>query len=139
VEAHVARILLVEDVSELRQQLRSALDPAHETCDAVSARDALRRLDEQPFDLVISALVLETGDYQEDGLAVVRKATATVPPVPAIIVASYSIPRTCVEAIEAGVFDYVERNSPGVDFVRLLRHKVSSALAQPRKLVVADS
>jgi DNA-binding NtrC family response regulator len=139
VEARVARILLVEDLSELRQELRSAVDASHETCDACSAREALGRLDEQAFDLVICALVLETGDYMEDGLAVVRKATRSVPPAHAIIVASYSTPRTCVDAIEAGVYDYVERNSPGIDFVRLLRHKVSSALARPRTVVVAKS
>ena len=123
----MARILVVEHVEELAEELRAAVGTGHETIPAASRSDALRVLQVDIVDLVITALVLETGDYRE-GLDVIRAARERNPAVQAIIVTSYSTPATCREAIGVGVFDYIERNSPGLDFFEFLRCKIALAL-----------
>src|SRR5437867_2428180 len=123
----MARILVVEDVEELAEELERAVGPGHSVFCAGSRTQALRALEEEVFDLVVTALVLETGDYN-DGVSVVRAARQKNPVAQTILVCSYSTPEACREAIRAGVFDYIERNSPGIDFYELLRWKIALAL-----------
>jgi len=124
----VSRILLVEDVADLATELQASVPEGHEIIVAISRSEAVGLLDREPIDLVVTALVLEAGDYS-DGLAVTRAAADRPLPIPAIIVASFSTPETCLKAIQAGAFDYIERNSPGIAFERLLGWKISKALA----------
>ena len=123
----MARILIVEDVAELAEELRSAAPEGHELVSIASKEGAVEYLKEISVDLVVTALVLETGDYQ-DGLTVVRTSRQTSSTCKAIVVSSFSTPETCLEAIRAGAFDYIERNSPGIDFVGFLRWRMSIAL-----------
>jgi DNA-binding NtrC family response regulator len=123
----MARILIVEDVAELREELRRAVDAEHDVFGAASAAEASSFLHSSAVDLVITAMVLETGDYT-DGLGVVRSVTARNPAARAIVVTSYSTPEMCVKAIRAGVFDYIERNSPGINFFEVLRWKIRLAV-----------
>jgi DNA-binding NtrC family response regulator len=124
----MARILIVEDAEELADELRTAVGPDHEITVLTNSGEAIRFIDANPIDLLVTALVLETGDF-EDGLRVVSAARRSHPAPQAIIITSYGTPETCVQAIGAGAFDYIERNSPGIDFVQFLRWKVSLALA----------
>jgi DNA-binding NtrC family response regulator len=123
----VGRILIVEDVAELAEELMRAAPHGHELVRAASTAEAIARLNDERVDLVVTALVLER-DF-EDGLKIAKAAAARVTPCPAIIVTSYGTPQTCGAAIRERAFDYIERNSPGIDFGELLRWKMSLALA----------
>jgi len=124
----VARVLIVEDLAELADEMRAAVPADHNVAYAKSRQAALAELDRTAADVVITALVLETGDY-EDGVAVTRAALVRNPACRVILVCSYSTPDTCIAAIRAGVFAYLERNSPGLDFAAMLRWQVVTALA----------
>jgi CheY-like chemotaxis protein len=131
----VAQILIVEDVRELAEEMRSAMGTGHDISFAARSSEAAQRLQDAQVDLVVTALVLETGDYR-DGLRVVEAAHDSPRPVPVIVVASYSTPEVCGRAIRAGAFDYIERNSPGIDFVEVLRWKAAQAL-HPHRMASA--
>ncbi len=123
----MGRILIVEDVLELAEEIARAAPAGHEVVTAVTTHEALRMLEHDRVDLVVTALVLER-DFQ-DGLQVVQAALKVSPTCQTIIVTSYGTPDTCLKAIQARVFDYIERNSPGIDFIELLRWKMCLALS----------
>jgi DNA-binding NtrC family response regulator len=125
----VARVLIVEDLPELADELRTAVPFGHDVVAATSKREALGALAEHAADVVITALVLDTGSYG-DGVAVTRAALERHSACRVIVVSSYSTPESCVAAIDAGAFDYIERSSPGIDFARVIRWKIAAALAR---------
>jgi len=126
-------VLVVDDLQELGSELEDAVGPGHEVVRVTSRLEVLRYLKQHDVALVITGLVLETGDYR-DGLSLLSSARQRNRHAQAIVVASYSTPEACLAAVQAGVFDYVERNSPGIAFVELLKRKVALALEYERTL-----
>lgn len=124
----MARVLIVEDLPELAEELEAAVPAGNDVVLAVRSQDARDELSHRSADVVITALVLETGDY-EDGIRVIDAALKSNPACRVIVVCSYSTRETCVAAIRAGAFAYIERNSPGIDFPAMLRWQVLAALA----------
>ena len=81
------RVLLVEDDDDNRELMTEVLEAAgYQVVTAASGREGLRKLSEQPADVVIT----DVGMPGMGGLEVARAAKEIVPRVPVVIVTGYA-------------------------------------------------
>ncbi len=104
----VKRILIVEDQATLAfflaQSLMSeALD--YEVLTAGDAETAVSRMEEKPFDLVISDIVLP----QMDGLSLLRQTLKQWPRTRVILMTAYGSADIKERASRMGAFAYIEK------------------------------
>ena len=114
----MATILVVDDESGIREFISDALtDVGHAVIQASDAREAVQRLEDQPFDLVVLDLNMpgDTG-----GLDVLRRARAEWPEMQAIVLTAHGTIETAVEAMRLGAFDFLQKPISGPDELRRL-------------------
>ena len=100
----LGRLLIVDDEVELMNALRDTLTAqGYEAVGVTCGKDALQALAEQPFDIVLSDLMMPG----LDGIALLRQALAIDPNLVAIIMTGQGTIQTAVEAMKSGAFDYV--------------------------------
>ena len=100
------RVLVIDDEELHAQSTAEMLSRAGYTCaTATSGADALRLLDEEPFDLVIADLVM----HDMDGLEVLRQAKKRLPDVEVIIMTGYASVESAVEAMQQGAATYLRK------------------------------
>jgi signal transduction histidine kinase len=126
-EAPVSRILVVDDENGPRQALRMLLKEDYEVEIAESGPDALLRLEEGPFDLVITDLRMP----RVSGVELLRQVKLGYPDTEVIILTGFGQLRTAMKAVEYGAFAYLEK--PFNNDVML--KQVRSALAKRRSEV----
>jgi DNA-binding response OmpR family regulator len=98
------RILIVDDEPSVRFVLEHTLDHEGYDLDAVgSGADALRKLAETAYDLLLLDLHMEP----VDGMTVFQTAREIDPDVVVIILTAYSSVESAVEALRLGAFDYL--------------------------------
>ena len=120
------RILVVDDTAELRELYRAAVeDDDREVVEASDAASAAELLRKESFDVVVTDLRMER---KTAGLAVLAAARDVDPRTQVIVVTVFGTPEVSVEVMKQGAFDYLLRNSPGLDFFAVLRHKINLAL-----------
>lgn len=101
----VARILVVDDDPQIRRVLRMTLvSKGYEVTDARSGEEALLRLEESKFDLVL----LDINMPGQGGLATCRHIRRD-PDIAIIMLTVHSTERDKVEALDAGADDYVTK------------------------------
>ncbi|HEY3123493.1 MAG TPA: response regulator transcription factor [Thermoanaerobaculia bacterium] len=126
----MSHILLVEDEPGMRKVVRDALERAgHEVDTAVDGRDALDRLGEQSFDLIVTDLNMpELGGREL--VQEVRKSSR----VPILVLTVRNDEREKVALLDAGADDYVTKPF-GVDELlaraRALLRRTDSGRAAP--------
>lgn len=99
-------ILVVDDDAPLRELTREILEAdGHEVVCASSARIALARLKEKPFDLLLADLVMP----DVDGLWLLREARSHHPDIEVIIMTGYGGIDSAVAAIKEGAYDYITK------------------------------
>lgn len=130
-------ILIVDDDTRIRTQLRGALLKDGYTIDTVSnGRAALGLVTRLLPDLVISDL-----DAPEiDGLALIRESRSLGHEMPIILVTACGSLRTAVDGIRAGAFDYISKPFILDDVRRVVRRalqhiKLSRTRQQPEDQV----
>jgi DNA-binding NtrC family response regulator len=102
----MARILVADDHDALRRGLALALSTAgHEVEEASNGNQALERLHEGYFDVVLSDLRMGGSD----GLDVLRTTKSLHPHVSVILMTAFGSVTTAVEAMKHGAFDYVQK------------------------------
>ncbi|MPZ19089.1 MAG: response regulator [Luteitalea sp.] len=102
----MGRILVADDHDSLRHGLGEALaDAGHEVVEARNGNDALARLHERHFDVVVSDLKMGGSD----GLEVLRTARMLHPSCGVIVMTAFGSVNTAVEAMRHGAFDYVPK------------------------------
>ena len=102
----MALILVVDDQRPLRQTVGIALSRAGHTVDeAGAAAEAIRRVDETIYDLVITDLKL--GD--QDGLAVLEAVKARDQDTEVLVVTAYGSIESAVQALKGGAHDYLQK------------------------------
>jgi two-component system, NtrC family, response regulator AtoC len=103
----MARVLIVDDEEGIRSVLADSLVSAgHETEEAENVRQALDRLNDGPFDVLMSDLRMP-GDL--DGMDLVRHARAQWPAMQVIVLTAHGSVNVAVEAIKLGAFDFIEK------------------------------
>lgn len=118
-------LLIVEDESALRAAIAAQLtDRGYDVQEAGSGEDALARLAEFAFDIIITDLRLPG----IDGSAVVEAAVGRYPDIIAIVVTGYGTVKDAVEAIKRGAWDFVSKPFQ----IDELLHALDSAIEQRR-------
>jgi len=122
----MAKILVVDDESDLRGQLKWAAEgTGREVIEADNGKQAIKLIQEHNFDLVITDLKMET---ESIGLDVLKAAKEKDILTQVIVITAYGTPAISVDAMRLGAFDYLERSAPGTESLEMIRLKVPLAL-----------
>lgn len=118
-------VLVVDDEVESQRALIQALKREKYKVEGVSsAADALRKLVEKPFDLVITDIRME----RVDGMELMRQVRSRWPDTLVIVMTAFASIDTAIRAIHEGAYDYLSKPYE-VDDLRLT---VRRALDQSR-------
>jgi two-component system, NtrC family, response regulator AtoC len=118
-------LLIVEDEAPLREAVAEQLaDQGYQVVQASSGEEALARLAEFAFDIVITDLRLPG----IDGGEVLETAVELYPDIIGIIVTGYGTVKSAVDAIKRGVSDFITKPFQFEE----LQHVIDSALEQRR-------
>jgi len=102
----MGRILIADDHDALRHGLARALAAAgHQVEEAPNGNNAIERLHDGHFDVILSDLKMGGSD----GLEVLRTAKALHPSTAVILMTAFGTVHTAVEAMKSGAFDYVQK------------------------------
>jgi DNA-binding NtrC family response regulator len=101
-----ARILIVDDEEIVIRSCMRILDSSDFQVEAVQdGREALRKVEENPYDVMILDIMMPN----IDGLEVLRRVKETHPNVDVIMVTGLSQIDTAVQAMKLGAFDYISK------------------------------
>lgn len=100
------RILVVDDEKFFQDLFKDVLaDAGHATRTAASAEEALARLGEEGFDLLLTDVVMPG----QDGIALVREARRRDPDLEAVAITGHEDVRLAVQAMKAGCADFLTK------------------------------
>ncbi len=117
------RVLVVDDESGVRQVLVNYLSGIGYAVDsAQDGSDALEKLEEEPFDLVITDLKMPN----MDGRALLQIMADRYPEIPKLVLTGYSTDGDIIHALQTGASDFITK--PIMDFA-ILQHAVEKAIA----------
>ncbi len=103
-EQKLGRVLIVDDEVELANALRSSLTAqGYEAVAFTSGKDALKALETQNFELLLTDLMMP----DMDGVEVLRAALEIDPHLAGILMTGQGTVQTAVEAMKIGALDYV--------------------------------
>ncbi len=123
--ASPGRILIAEDDDLTLELLATVLRrDNYEVVTVTDGQDALDRLAEDPFDLVLSDVQMA----RASGLEVLAAVTKQFPDTPVVLITAYAEPGAAMDAIASGAADYLAKP---VDIVAL-RATVARALERRR-------
>jgi DNA-binding NtrC family response regulator len=101
-----ARILVVDDEEiVVRSCLRILEEGDYEAEGMASGEEALRRIEERPYDVVILDIMMP----RMDGLEVLRRVKESHPDIDVIMVTGLSQIETAVQSMKLGAFDYLPK------------------------------
>ena len=121
------RILVIDDDRGHAEATAESLERSGYSCViATTGSDGAQKIETEPFDLVITDLVMR--DF--NGIEIVRRARAKSPDLEVIVMTGYPSYETAVEALDEGAYDYLDKP---VD-LNVLRAKVRKVL-EKQKLV----
>ncbi len=102
----LGRVLVVDDQRNMRATTAILLRQAgHSVEEAESGGAAIRRVQEEPFDVVLTDLRMP----DLDGLEVLRAVRAHAPDTQVIVMTGYGTIESAVEAMRRGALDYVSK------------------------------
>jgi DNA-binding NtrC family response regulator len=100
------RILVIDDEMIVCESCKRILEEeGYEVDTALSGREALEKMKETPFDIVITDLKMPV----IDGMEVLRTIRKEYPEVIVIMITGFSTVETAVEAMKLGAFDYIPK------------------------------
>ncbi|MCB9834183.1 MAG: sigma-54-dependent Fis family transcriptional regulator [Planctomycetes bacterium] len=112
------RILVVDDEDIVRESLTEWLrDDGHQVSAAPSARDALRLVAEQEFDVALVDIKMP----RTDGLELQARLKEKAPNLSVIIMTAYASVESAVRALKGGAYDYVVKPFDPDELSHLLR------------------
>src|SRR5262249_52871022 len=100
---------------------------------AANAEIALKQIDKQPFDLIVTDVRMPGAS----GLELLRALKARLPEVPVVLITAHEDTRTAVEAMRAGAADFLMKPLRRDDVLRTVRKEwgvSASARASPPPL-----
>jgi DNA-binding NtrC family response regulator len=122
-----ARILIVDDEDIVVHSCKRILEGADHRLDSASSGwEALRKIEETPFDVIVLDIMMP----KMDGLEVLQQIKERHPEVEVIMITGLSQIQTAVRAMKLGAFDYLPKPFEPDD----LRHIVDRALDRRRLL-----
>jgi len=126
-----AQILIVEDEVAHAEAMDEGLSRLGHHCTVVyDGPGAIARLKSQPFDIIVTDLMLG-GDI--DGLGVQAAAREHAPAAKVIVVTAKASVKTCRTALQEGAFDYIEKPLD-LDELRAVVSRAAKVTAQRRAI-----
>jgi len=117
-------ILLVDDEIKIRQALARALeDEGHRVTPTGSPREALRLINEAPYDL----LVVDNLMPELSGLELIRQVVSTIPAAerPQIVMmTAHATVESAIEAMKLGAYDYLQKPFEIDEFLVVARRAI---------------
>ncbi|MEW6703083.1 MAG: sigma-54 dependent transcriptional regulator [Bacteroidota bacterium] len=99
-----AKILIVDDEKPIRDSMKMVLDEeGFSTEAAADGEDALRKIQEQLFDVVITDIKMP----KLDGIQLLESASKISPETFFIIMTAYASVKTAIDALRHGAYDYL--------------------------------
>ncbi len=124
-----ADILVVDDEVSHAEAVAEGLSRLKHNCQqAHSGSEAIARLEQQHFDVIVTDLVL---GGEHDGLAVLAAARKRSPGTEVILITAHSSVASCRSALQDGAFDYIEKPLD-LDELRAVVQRASERTAQQR-------
>src|SRR5690606_14381294 len=102
-EEQLARVLIVDDSIVVRRSFSKILASGYDCVEAESAIEALSRLRESHFDLVITDIMMPG----LSGIELLRKVIETYPDTAVLVVSGVDRPQRALDAVRLGAFDYL--------------------------------
>ena len=119
------RILVVDDELSMRQFLEILLlKEGYDVTTAAGGADAIRCLDEAPFDLVVTDVKMP----DVDGLKVLAKSRDVDPDTIVIMITAFASMESAIQAMNIGAYDYITKPFK----VEEIRHIIRNALEKKR-------
>jgi len=126
----LTKILVVDDEEVVCRFLEKLLEGGgHDVHISLGGQDAIVRLEEDSFDLVITDLKMPG----VDGVGVLRKAKELDPLCEVIVITAYASVESAVEVMKVGAYDYISKPF-NIDHIRLV---VDKAIEKRRLLQAA--
>lgn len=102
----MSSILIVDDEKAIRKTLTEILSyEGYKIEDAENGEDALKKLKEKSYDVVLCDIKMP----KVDGLEFLEKSREINPDIPIIMISGHGTIETAVEAVKKGAFDYVAK------------------------------
>ncbi len=102
----MANILVLDDKEMMRDSLQATLLRAgHAVAALERGAEALNRIREEPFDVIVSDLKMP----QMDGLTFLDELRNITTEIPVVMMTAYATISTAVEAMRKGAFDYIQK------------------------------
>jgi CheY-like chemotaxis protein len=99
-------ILLIEDEANLRHNLTVLLEgEGYHVVSAADGAEGIRKLQEEPFDLVITDVVMP----EVDGFQVMQYLKDHAPDVVVVAMTAYVSTESAIEALRRGAYDYIAK------------------------------
>ncbi|HSD71258.1 MAG TPA: sigma-54 dependent transcriptional regulator, partial [Thermoanaerobaculia bacterium] len=100
------RVLVIDDEKAIRETLSEILSDEGYSVTAIESGDeGLRRLLDEPFDLVFLDVWLRDGD----GLSLLEAADGRLRDVPVVMISGHANVETAVRAVRLGAYDFLEK------------------------------
>lgn len=131
----MCRVLVIDDEETVVEAVKRRLEREnHKVESASSAAEGSEKIEkaEKPYDVIITDMSMEDPDA---GLHVLQAAFGRDIFAEVIVMTAYGNVANAVECMRRGAFDYIEKNSPGVDAYEVLVMKVDQAMQQRRQNV----
>lgn len=101
-----SKILVADDEKSIRLTVAQSLEPqGYEVKTAVNGDDALSRLKEQPFDLLLTDLKMPG----IDGMALIEQAVELYPHLKVIMISAHATVDNAVGAMKLGAVDFIQK------------------------------
>ena len=101
------RILVVDDEPQIPRLVALLLGDGYRVETAPSASEALARLEDTPFDVVLTDLAMP----ELDGIELIRRARRRDPDTPIVVFTGQGSIETAVAAMREGAFDYLRKTA----------------------------
>lgn len=100
------RLLVVDDEEALRQFLAELFGhEGYEVSTCGNAREALQRLDQKSFDLLVSDIKMP----EMDGLELLRRVRVAHPEMPVVMMTGHGTVENAIQALNLGAFNFIRK------------------------------
>lgn len=128
----MCRVLVIDDEADVLAAVTRRLERSGFKVEgANSAKEGIEKIDGAPkaYDVIVTDMSM---DDPQAGLKVLHAAFARDLFAEIIVMTAYGNVANAVECMRRGAFDYIEKNTPGVDVYEMLAIKVEQAIERRR-------